>query len=381
MENNRFSSNEQITNDIDHEKYHTVSLRSDLPRIPKYYEEESLHYASPNEFWMKKLDPLYTYGKNSSSKHDLSTLDNIQYSITNGPYTSTCNNHPILTAFLRAYNSHEDIILSPDDIWLMICIYFAKYVNNNMVKLRHLFINTQKNELLTVDNDQTTEMNWENFLQQIYFQMTNYVKNDLCQLLTNNFSTTTKVESLLSSLTIMSTFKKRFDYTYSINSCGIRHIHFMGNIDDWILLREKTSQLKFYTIENDDFFVYINGILPILDEFIQTYQGNVNNQFWDTIFDIKHTKDESNQSNGMYMNGWFLQLCYGNHMKQTCFMSCIELDSLIVPVQVENEHTNTSKTCYLIGGFHGVRSYNEQHKPVMSLVVIDDITTITNLEK
>ncbi len=123
--------------------------------------------------------------------------------------------------------------------------------------------------------------------------MTNHVNNDICNLLTNNFSTTTKVESFLSSLTIMSTFKKCFDYTYSINSCGIRNVDFMGTLNDWILLREKVNQLQLFTLENDDFFIYINGILPILDQFIQTYKGNVNNQFWDTIFDLKHTKDES----------------------------------------------------------------------------------------
>ena len=66
----------------------------------------------------------------------------------------------------------------------------------------------------------------------------------------------------------------------------------MGTLDDWILLHEKTNQLRLFTLKNDDFYVYINGILPILDQFIQTYKGNVNNQFWDTIFDLKHTKDE-----------------------------------------------------------------------------------------
>jgi len=134
---------------------------------------------------------------------------------------------------------------------------------------------------------------WEDFLQQIHLQMTNHVKDDICSLLTNNFSTTTKVESLLSSLTIMSTFKKCFDYIYTINSCGIRNVHFMGTLNDWILLREKANQLQLFTLENDEFFVYINGILPILDQFIQTYKGNVNKQFWDTIFDLKHTIDES----------------------------------------------------------------------------------------
>jgi len=71
--------------------------------------------------------------------------------------TSNCVSHPILIAFLHAYNSHEDIILSPDDIWLMICIYFAKYVNHNITKLNHLYINDQNNKLITIENDQTVE--------------------------------------------------------------------------------------------------------------------------------------------------------------------------------------------------------------------------------
>ncbi|UJR37591.1 hypothetical protein I4U23_030289 [Adineta vaga] len=358
----------ESSNENENEKYHTISLRNDLPRIPKYYQEESLHFDVPNEFWMKKLT------SSSSEKY------HIHFSSTNGPYTSICENHPILTAFLRAYNSHEDIILSPDDLWLMICIYFAKYVNNNSTKFSHLFINNQTNRSITIENDQTIESNWENFLQQIHFEMTEFLPNNIVDLLQTKFSTTTKVESLLSSLTLMSTFKKSFDYSYLINSCGIRHVHFMGNLNDWILLRDKTDQLRLFNKDHEEFRDYIQGILPIFDQFIQTYQGHVDNQFWDTIFDLNHIKDESNQSDGISINGWFLRLCYGIHLKQTSFMTSIQLNYLIVPVQFENEHDNTSKTCYILGGFHGVYSYNEKHRPVMSLVILDDETSSTKLD-
>ncbi len=39
----------------------------------------------------------------------------------------------------------------------MICIYFSKYINRNSTKLNHLYINNQKNRLLTIENDQTVE--------------------------------------------------------------------------------------------------------------------------------------------------------------------------------------------------------------------------------
>jgi hypothetical protein len=75
----------------------------------------------------------------------------IQYFVSLLTDTSLCNNHAIWSAFLYAYNSHEDIVLSPDDIWMMICIYFSKYVNQNAEKLRSLFVDHQGQKKLTVE--------------------------------------------------------------------------------------------------------------------------------------------------------------------------------------------------------------------------------------
>ncbi len=64
--------------------------------------------------------------------------------------TSSKENHAIFSAFLFAYNSHEDIVLSPDDIWLMICIYFSQYVNENTEQLRTIFVDHDGRKRLTV---------------------------------------------------------------------------------------------------------------------------------------------------------------------------------------------------------------------------------------
>jgi hypothetical protein len=77
-------------------------------------------------------------------------LSFIQHNVPLFPDTSLCNNHAILSAFLYAYNSHEDIVLSPDDIWIMICIYFSKYVNDNAEKLRSLFVDHDGQQKLKV---------------------------------------------------------------------------------------------------------------------------------------------------------------------------------------------------------------------------------------
>jgi hypothetical protein len=119
-------------------------------------------------------------------------------------------------------------------------------------------------------------------------QIGDNVKNDIVSLLTAKYSTTGKVESLLSCATIMNTFKTYFEYGLAMRMCGIRKVHFLGTLDDWLLLRDKTKQLQGFTTPKDDFSTYVEGVLPVLDQFINTYQDKVDNQFWDKIFDIEH---------------------------------------------------------------------------------------------
>jgi len=65
----------------------------------------------------------------------------------------------------------------------------------------------------------------------------------------------------------------------------------MGTVDNWKLLRKKAEELKMFTLPSSSryspgrsFDVYLDEVLPILDQFIRTYEGDVENDFWDTVF-------------------------------------------------------------------------------------------------
>jgi hypothetical protein len=75
MEYNSITSNMQSSFD----SYHTVSIRSNLPKIPKDYKEESLRQFPSGDFWMKKIDPSYSNDKSPTSERY-----EIQYTIING---------------------------------------------------------------------------------------------------------------------------------------------------------------------------------------------------------------------------------------------------------------------------------------------------------
>ena len=183
MENKRSAENKEHSLHQSLDTYHVVSIRHDLPRVTKSYPEETRYYSPPDAFWLSRLRPSSANKESPTEESTLSTeAYDIHYSRVNGPCeltfqvqssrvwsivdTSSGDHHPVLTAFLRAYNSHEDVILSPDDIWLMICIYFAQYVNHNLDELAHLYLDDQTSKVLTIENEETDETEWERAKEQ-----------------------------------------------------------------------------------------------------------------------------------------------------------------------------------------------------------------------
>ena len=65
-------------------------------------------------------------------------------------------------AFLDAYNSHGDVKITPDDIWIAIMIYFSKYVSNNAGQLRAAFVQHEGKKKLTVTtSNELSESQWD----------------------------------------------------------------------------------------------------------------------------------------------------------------------------------------------------------------------------
>ena len=146
---------------------------------------------------------------------------------------------------------------------------------------------------------------------------------------------------------------------------------FIGTLNDWQSLYTKAQQLQ--TFSNGTFRTYINDVLPIFDEFIKTFQGNVNDNFWIKVCDIK--RDTSFRygggGSGKLITGWVLQL-FGLKPDDVHDPADIKLPSIRVPVQLEDEATGKVTQCYIVGGFHGIYSTENRHKPVMSLSVIQE---------
>lgn len=271
-------------------------------------------------------------------------------------------------AFCYAYNKHCDIILSPDDIWMIICLQFTKYVNKNSEAMRKFFVQHEgKKKLTVITSNETDESKWEEFFELMLITIKNNTSEKLTDLLQANFSTTTTVEKLLSTAVIMDTLKTYFDYGRCIPCCGIRNLMFMGTLEDWILLQTKVSQLGEYAVD-DSWRRYIDELNPIIVQFLEAYQGRVNQSFWDKIMNIRYGSLGSGSTS--YVSGWILNF-YGIYTEVES--DEIKEDFIDVTVEIDNKLTGIKKDVNIVGGFTGIAKVEFEeyigYRPQMSFMV------------
>lgn len=275
------------------------------------------------------------------------------------------------SAFSYAYDNHKDIILSPDDVWMIISLQFTRYVNDNAEKMRHMFVNHegQKDLTVTTHND-LTEDKWEEFFELMLDSVRTNTKDEVVDLLQSDFTTTTPVEKLLSTAVIMNTFKQYFKYGRCIPLCGIRNVLFMGTLDDWNVLSTKLEGLKKYAICSK-WTKYVDELSPVITKFIETYEGNVDMGFWDKVMNVTYGSLGSGSTS--YVSGWILKF-YGIYDQvETCD---IKEEIIDVPVKIDNKSTGVIKMVNIVGGFGGIVNETTEkydaYKPQMSFIVYHD---------
>lgn len=306
--------------------------------------------------------------------------------INSAPYTE----HAFLDAVLHAYNNHEDLVLSPDDIWMLVCLQFSDHVNEHAEELRDLFVSHQGKMMLSVTTHrETSETEWGEFLELIEEAIKKNTKGEVVEALRCSFTTTGVVERTLSTVSVMSAFKAYFDYGRCIPCCGIGQVHFFGTLDDWTSLKEKLLALRQYAVPEQGVTTaaktkactwkrYIDTLAPVIDKLIDTYRGVPDVEWWNKIINQRFASMGSGGTS--YLSGWVLTLLNVHREIETDDIKALHFE---VPVLITNHNTSTQKTVQLIGGFYGVHTKlpteeeakggeRPKHRPVQSMIVYHD---------
>jgi hypothetical protein len=265
--------------------------------------------------------------------------------------------------FCQAYDNHGDVMISPDDVWMVICLYFSKYVNDNAELMRDKIVSHQgKKKLRIVTSEDIEESQWNEFFEKMMDSINKNTKGDIVDLLQCNFSSTGNIEKILSTATIMDTFKQYFSYARCIPLCGINNVHFAGSLEDWQKVLTKLKSLEEYAVTRE-LSDYIENLSPVIQKFIDTYEEKVDVDFWNRVVNIRRGSLGSGST--PYISGWILSF-FGLSGE----VEDIPLGSVNVEIEIDNRMTGVQKTVNLLGGFSGINKTGNVYKPQMSLAVI-----------
>jgi len=270
--------------------------------------------------------------------------------------------HSFFNGIYSAYMDHRPIVLSPDVIWLLIAQGFSQHVNANAEKLRHHFVNFDGKLTLIVETTSVTledpNSPWETIFPQFTQKIAEHTGEELINLLSADFSTTTIVEKVASEITIMETMKAYFEYQVFYVLCGIPEVTLLGTTEDWQKILEKTKQLEKYELG-----WWTKELEPVLQEFVNASQGKINKKFWLNIFNEKHYSQGSGSASRI--DGWIVKFFpYDNNGKRNSLRvikSSSDLPDEIVKVDLlyYDTVTDVSTSLELWAGFFGLEQNME----------------------
>lgn len=180
--------------------------------------------------------------------------------------------------FLTAFDEHYSLVLSPDMIWLLISQGISTQINQNAEQLRSRLVDFEGQRELVVMTFRDVfenEEDWDWIIQAFSDSIDQNMKAQFSDLMVCNFSTTGTLERVTSQITMMESVKKYFKYVVHYQGCGIPDITLLGTPDDWKEIRSRINRL-----DDLDLDWWRKKLEPVLDEFVNASEGNVNRKFW-----------------------------------------------------------------------------------------------------
>ncbi|KAK7030165.1 hypothetical protein R3P38DRAFT_2703609 [Favolaschia claudopus] len=264
---------------------HLAESRTVLPATAS----QILQKSCPDQFEQVQQIAQYSIGGRTGSKNTL--------------FKVVPNQNGFVYTVMNAYSFHHALVIRPDDVWIAIVSQFSFYVHANADRLRAVFVADEGKKDL-----EFSVGSWppncgklctciSEHLQQ------NILDADLRDWILPRFSTTTSTDTTISSLLMLATTKKYFEYKMTF-FCGIPQVTLEGERADWELLLRRVEKLKEYGLAA---IAWYHLLIPILSRFVNAFDDPDaidNHDFWQKV-----ARRESFGSHGAYCSGWITAFC------------------------------------------------------------------------
>ena len=329
----------------------------------------------------RAMELLWQYAKDADNynRDERQHIKNKLPVLGSNSTVNSLGNYGFFSAIIKAYNNHWTLEMRPEDWFYTFVQNIAAAVDkaSKNKDVRKFFVdheNGKKTLTVVIPEENPLDADYSWFLDQ----MTNQIRENIhcpnyVSLMTSDFSTSSKNDRIISSITTMMSLQEFFEYDVVLG-CGIPAVAMRGTEDDWMKLKQKIQQLNqlLKPIEKElerylpkDWW---RSITCISENLLETYRGNIDKDWWHSI--IVQTKEKVwgpsgiSSSNVKVIAGWYLQQILGmNHVEE---LSKIENPLVSVPMKVGRE--NTQEEAAFVAGIVGytVDQNNEEKWPRVS---------------
>lgn len=203
--------------------------------------------------------------------------------------------HPVVAAVFLAFNDHRPLVLSPDMIWLLICQGVANHVNVYAEKLRSRFVRHQGKARIEVRRDNfikgSRDNPWGDVIDEFSLRIEEHI-GPAHDLFVPHFSTTTPTDRIAAEIVLFDAVQSYFEFVVN-TICGIPAITLEGTVEDWQALADQAQAFAQFELD-----WWLNPLQPILQEFVAAARGDVNRDFWESIYRF------NSFSGGAAITGW-----------------------------------------------------------------------------
>jgi hypothetical protein len=327
-------------------------------------------------------------------------------------------------AVFMAYAYNRGLVIDPNDWWTMVVQQVTRYISDNGEPLREVFVDydgkgwwsgygtsysslrIRKDEsvlksssfmgsLSSANADGSVSFrrfrnskppslsydseSWVPFIRDMYYDIKHHIEFDFTKYLKKDedelfFSTSTPAHNACLNALLMKGVDDFFGYKF-ITMCGIPYFEMLGVEEDYVKLVSKTQELMNLPGGiGKNLTPYLKRVTTIFEKFLETFRGNVDEDFWNNIYNYK-----SRGSGSPSITGWVKNMvCYSEEdgfLGEKEISEFSNLPSSYSTVEfkwvdngLEREYMKLRSGLIAVE----VINYGEAYKPVAGWIVYDD---------
>src|SRR5262249_12895364 len=179
-------------------------------------------------------------------------------------------------------DEHRSLILSPDDIWLMITQGLATCINQNPEKYRQFFVSHEGQQEIRIVRNYfvmgAADNDWQGCFPEFNARIRKQIGEETHNLILSDFSTTGDIEKVASEVVLMDVVQSHFHTIATLG--GIPSITLAGTTADWDKLAAKARLLCRFP----DLHWWLSKVFAVVDQFASAAHGDVELAWWRNLY-------------------------------------------------------------------------------------------------